>query len=89
MRRQSRLESEIATLMISALNLRNITPDQIDPNQDLIDSNLVMDSIDVLELSLAISKKYAIQVEADDNHWRDAFVNLEALANLVELLQVD
>jgi len=88
MRTQSPLEAEIAVLMVSALNLRDVTASNIDPLQDLTDGELAMDSIDVLELSLAISKKYAIQLESDEHDWRDAFVNLEALAKLVETMQV-
>jgi len=86
-RTQNPLESEIAELMVSALNLQNITARQINPKQSLTDGDLAMDSIDVLELSLAISKMYSIQIESDNSDWRDAFVNLEALAKLVKTKQ--
>jgi len=89
MRRQSLLESEIAALMVSALNLQGVHADKIDPKQNLNDGKLAMNSVDVLELSLAISKKYAIQLESDDTKWRNAFVNLETLAQLVETLKID
>jgi len=86
MRTKSPLESEIAALMVSVLNLQDFSADKIDPNQVLNDGDMAMDSIDVLELSLAISKKYEIQLESEDVEWRNAFVRLKALAELVETL---
>ena len=58
------LEKEIAGLIVSALNL-DITPAQIQPDAPLFGEGLGLDSIDILEIALVLSKKYGIQLKSD------------------------
>lgn len=61
----SLLVPEVAQLMISALNL-DVQPSEIDPDAPLYGEGLGLDSIDILEVALAVSKKYGFQLRADD-----------------------
>jgi acyl carrier protein len=62
------LEREVARLMVSALNLE-VAPDSIEADSDLYGDGLGLDSIDILEIALVVSKQYGIQMktEGDDN----------------------
>jgi acyl carrier protein len=62
------LESEVAQLIVSALNLE-VAPESIQAESDLYGDGLGLDSIDILEIALVVSKQYGIQVktEGDDN----------------------
>lgn len=64
----SALEQEIAQLIVSALNLE-IAPESIDVDADLYGDGLGLDSIDILEIALVVSKQYGVQTKAegDDN----------------------
>lgn len=62
------LEREVARLMVSALNLE-VAPETIEADADLYGDGLGLDSIDILEIALVVSKQYGIQMktEGDDN----------------------
>jgi acyl carrier protein len=62
------LEREVAQLIVSALNLE-VAPESIEADSDLYGDGLGLDSIDILEIALVVSKQYGIQVktEGDDN----------------------
>jgi acyl carrier protein len=72
-------EKELAQLMVTALNLE-VTADEIDPDAPLYGEGLGLDSIDILELSLAISKKYGVQIKADDADNNRIFSSLRSLS---------
>lgn len=76
------LEDEIARLMVEALNLE-VTVDEIDPEAPLYGEGLGLDSIDMLEISLAIGKKYGVELRADDEKNRKIFSSLRNLAQHV------
>ena len=63
------LQLEVAELMVQALNL-DTSAAEIDPDAPLYGSGLGLDSIDILEIALVISKRYGLQLKADsqDNH---------------------
>lgn len=65
---QAELEREVARLMVSALNLE-VEPESIEADSDLYGDGLGLDSIDILEIALVVSKQYGIQMktEGDDN----------------------
>jgi acyl carrier protein len=73
------LEREIAGLMVEALNL-DTTADTIDPNAPLYGDGLGLDSIDILEVALVVSKKYGFQLRADDEDNVRTFASLRSLA---------
>jgi len=77
------LEAELSQLMVEALNLE-MTPDEIDPQVGLYGDGLGLDSIDLLELSLAISKKCGIQLRADDADNQRSFASVASLAQHIE-----
>jgi acyl carrier protein len=62
------LECEVARLIVSALNLE-VAPETIEADSDLYGDGLGLDSIDILEIALVVSKQYGIQMktEGDDN----------------------
>jgi acyl carrier protein len=63
------LEREVAALIVQALNL-DVAADTINPDDPLYGDGLGLDSIDVLEVALLVSKKYGLQLRAnnEDNH---------------------
>jgi acyl carrier protein len=81
----SPLEHELAVLIIKAVNLEDVRPEHIDPGAPLIGDGLGLDSIDALEISLAVAKQYGFQLHTDDeDSTRETFASLRALAHLVE-----
>ena len=75
---QTELEGEVATLIAEAVNLE--TPvTELDPNVPLFGDGLGLDSIDVLEIALAVSKKYGFQLRSDDPANRRIFASLRSL----------
>ena len=81
------LEHELKELIISSLSLEDITVDDIDSNQALFVEGLGLDSIDALELGLAIKKKYGITMSAESEENKQHFVSVSALAHFVMSLK--
>ncbi len=81
---QSGFEQELAQHIISALNL-DISPAEIDPVAPLYgDEGLGIDSIDVLEISLVVTKQYGVQLRSDDGNNAKIFASLRNLANHIQ-----
>ena len=81
---QSSAERELADLLVESLNLEGVDPAGIDPEAPLFGEGLGLDSIDALELALAISKKYGFQLKSDNDANRRIFGSLRALSAHVE-----
>lgn len=79
------LEKEVAYLIVESLNLEDVKPETIDPEAPLFRDGLGLDSIDALELALAISKKYGFKLQSDDKQNTEIFRSLRALAQHIEL----
>jgi len=77
------LEFEIKTLLIDALNLEDMSADDIDAEQPLFVEGLGLDSIDALELGLALQKRYGVTMSADSEETRRHFRSIRALAEFV------
>jgi acyl carrier protein len=73
------LVREIAGLVVSALNL-DVAPDQIDADAPLYKEGLGLDSIDILEVALVVSKKYGFKLKDDDQDNARIFGSLGTLA---------
>lgn len=73
------LMPEIAGLIVSALNL-DMTPEQIEADAPLFGEGLGLDSIDILEVALAVSKRYGFQLRSDDENNVRIFSSLRQLA---------
>ncbi len=76
------LQREIATLFVRALNLE-VEPQDIDPEAPLYGEGLGLDSIDILEVALIVSKQYGIQLRADASENQQTFRSLRHLAEYI------
>ncbi len=81
---QTDAERELAELLVESLNLDDIPAASIDPEAPLFNTGLGLDSIDALELSLAISKRYGFQLRSDNDENRSIFASLRSLAAHVQ-----
>ena len=81
---QTEAERELAELLVESLNLEGVDPHAIDPEAPLFNDGLGLDSIDALELALAISKKYGFQLRSDNEDNRRIFASLRALSAHVQ-----
>ncbi len=77
------LELELKHLLIEVLNLEDITVDQIDSDVALFGDGLGLDSIDALELGVAIRRKYDVQMDADSEITRAHFASIASLARFI------
>ncbi len=76
------LQLEIAELMVQALNL-DTSATEIDPEAPLYGDGLGLDSIDILEVALVVSKRYGLQLKADSEDNHRIFSSLRNLADYV------
>jgi acyl carrier protein len=76
----STLELEVASLLIETVHLE-ATEDEIDPTAPLFGEGLGLDSIDALEIALAISQRYGFELKSDDEQNHRIFASLRSLAN--------
>jgi acyl carrier protein len=80
MQPQSEFEKEVAELIVESLNLEDVEPSDIGPDEPLFVDGLALDSIDALELALAIAQKYSVQFKADDANVQQIFGSLRSLS---------
>ena len=74
------LRAEVAGLLVSALNLE-VAPADIDADEPLYGDGLGLDSIDILEVALVVSKKYGLQLQADHEDNTRIFTSLRSLSD--------
>jgi acyl carrier protein len=84
MAEQTVMERELAQLIVESLNLEDVEPASIQPEAALFREGLGLDSIDALELALAVSNKYGFKLRSDDENNKEIFSSLRALARHVE-----
>ena len=84
MAEQTAAQHELATLIVESLNLETVTPEQIEPDAPLFGGELGLDSIDALEIALAVSKRYGFQLRSDNPDNRTIFTSLRALSAHIE-----
>lgn len=77
-------EFELAQLIVETLNLEEVDASDIEPESPLYGEGLGLDSIDILEISLAIAKRYGVQLRADDADNVKIFRSLRTLAEHLE-----
>ena len=80
---------ELANLIVDTLNLEHINASDIDPQAPLFRDGLGLDSIDALELSLAIHQKYGFQIKSQDDQNQRIFSSLAALTEHVQHNRID
>ena len=78
------LESELKNLLVTSLMLEDQVPEDIDSETPLFVDGLGLDSIDALELGMAISKRYGVEIDSSDEDMRNAFRSIKTLAEFVE-----
>ena len=76
------LQREVAELMVECLNLE-VTADQIIPDAPLYGEGLGLDSIDVLEVALVVSKRYGLQLRSDSADNQHIFSSLRSLSDYI------
>lgn len=76
------LQLEIAELMVQALNL-DVAANEIEPDAPLYGSGLGLDSIDILEVALVVSKRYGLQLKSDNENNHQIFSSLHSLTEYV------
>jgi acyl carrier protein len=79
----SSLENELKQLIIDSLALEDIGIDDIDTKEPLFNEGLGLDSIDALELGLAIRKKYNVRIDAEKDDVVKIFASIAALAEFI------
>ena len=73
------LRDEVAELIVESLDLEDVTAGDIDPTAPLFSDGLSLDSIDALELSFVIAKKYGFKLRSDDERNEEIFASLNSL----------
>ncbi len=81
------IKSEIKQLLLEVSNLPGMTPDRIDDQLSLFQDGLGLDSIDVLELVVALDKRYAIKVK-NDEIGRNILRNVSSIAQAIHHSQL-
>ncbi len=76
------LTAEVAALIVEALNL-DVAPADIDPGAPLYGEGLGLDSIDILEIALVVSKQYGVQLRADSEENERIFGSLRQLVEYI------
>jgi acyl carrier protein len=79
----STAELELASLIVTTLKL-DLEPDEVSPTAPLYGDGLGLDSIDVLEIALAISKAYGVKLRSDDKNNARIFSSLRSLSQHIE-----
>jgi acyl carrier protein len=77
------LELEVARLIVAALSLE-VAPEEIAPEAPLFNEGLGLDSIDALEIALAVSKAYGVKLRSDDERNHRIFASLRSLTAHIE-----
>jgi len=83
----SGLKTELRELLIESLELEDISVEDIDPEAPLFGDGLGLDSIDALEIGVAVQKKYNVRLDATSEDTREHFYSIENLARFIESAQ--
>jgi len=79
------LSNDIKVLIITTLNLEGMTPDEIETQAPLFGDGLGLDSIDALELGLALKKQYGVILSAENQVMREHYYSVESLARFISV----
>ena len=77
-------ELEVKNLIIESLNLEDMKPEDIDASAPLFGDGLGLDSIDALELAMAIKKKYGISTKTEDERNHAIFRSVQSLCSFID-----
>ncbi len=77
-------EADLKAMIIEVLNLEDVAPEEISSDEDLFgNTGLALDSIDALEIGVALQKRYGIKIDSEDKTLRGHFQTVRALAAFV------
>jgi acyl carrier protein len=79
----SELEHELKQLIVDALKLDDTAPEDIDSDEPLVGDGLGLDSIDILELAMAVHKHFGVKTGSDDSQNREVYGSVRALAGFI------
>ena len=74
------IEDELRVLIIESLKLEDLSPDDIDVDAPLVGDGLGLDSIDILELAMAVHRKFGVKTESDDAESQRIYASVSNLA---------
>ena len=77
------LEQELKRLIIDALHLEDVTPEEIDSAEPLFGEGLGLDSIDALELGVVLRKRYGIKIATVTDDVKAHFASIRSLADFI------
>jgi acyl carrier protein len=78
------LEKQLKEVIVESLMLEDVSPDDIDSEEALFVEGLGLDSIDALELAIAIDKKFGVRIKPDDEDTQKVFASVRSLATYLE-----
>jgi acyl carrier protein len=78
------IEPEIARLIVDSLHLEDVTSEQITPEAPLFGDGLGLDSLDMLELSMAVEQHYGVALRSDDPEHIRIFASLRSLSTYIQ-----
>ena len=81
-------EQELARLIVEALKLEGVDAEQIEPEAPLFGEGLGLDSLDMLEISMAIEQQYGVKLRSDDPDNDKIFASLRSLCRHIHLHSV-
>lgn len=79
----SKIENEIKQLIIDSLNLEDINVEDIKSEEPLFGEGLSLDSIDALELGMALQKKFKIKIDSEPEEIKKHFFSVRTIAEFV------
>jgi acyl carrier protein len=83
-----KLHDSVKRLIVDSLMLEDVEPSQIDENAPLFGEGLGLDSIDALELAIAIDKKFGVKIEAEDERNKEIFRSVANLSRHIAAHQI-
>ncbi|MGB8331700.1 MAG: phosphopantetheine-binding protein [Polyangiales bacterium] len=81
------IENRLKQLIVESLMLEDVVPDEIEDEAPLFGEGLGLDSIDALELALAIHKEFGVRTSADDERNREIFYSVKSLSDFIRTEQ--
>ena len=77
------LEQDLKIMIVDVLNLEDISPDEIESENQIFGTGLGLDSIDALELGIAIQKRYGVKIDSQSDDVRTHFATVRNLAAFI------
>jgi acyl carrier protein len=77
---QQEIKAAVKQMIVESLRLEDVTPEEIKDAEPLFGEGLGLDSIDALELAVAIEKRFGLKIRAEDEKNKQIFRSVESLA---------